>query len=237
MKTAEGNKLRDDVSNYDKNKYEKPAVTVDIAICSILKDDLKILLIQRKHPPFRNSWAIPGGFVNIEKQENLEDTAKRELSEETGLTDIYLEQLKTYGEPNRDPRMRVITVAYFALIPGNYLNDHSVLAADDAENADWFSLRNLPKLAFDHRQILDDLLQRLVGKISYTPIAFSLVPEKFTWNELQLVYEIILGKKLISANFRRKISSLYRIKTLKSKKRDGKGRPSNYLKLTGTKEF
>lgn len=238
-KTAEGKDLKDDVSNYDENKYKKPSVTVDIAICSILDNDLKVLLIKRKYPPFRNHWAIPGGFVDIDQKESLKDTAKRELKEETGLEGIYIEQLKTYGDPDRDPRMRIITVAYFALIPAEKLSDKMIRAADDAKEAEWFSLRNLPEnLAFDHKKILQELKNRLIGKISYTPIAFSLVPEKFTWPMLQHVYEIVMGRKLITPNFRRKIKSIYEIKELKTKsKMKSPGRHSTFLKYKKMKEF
>lgn len=234
--TAEGEHLAEDGSNYDKNAYEKPAVTVDIAICSIMDNNLKVLLIKRKHPPYRDHWAIPGGFVDIETRQTLDKTAHRELQEETGLRNVYLEQLKSYGDPDRDPRMRIITVAHFALVPMDRLNE--ITAGDDAKEAGWFSLRDLPDLAFDHEQILSDLLERLVGKISYTPIGFELVPEKFTWTQLQTVYEIILGKKLNDSNFRRKIKSMYIIHTLKGVAKDKRpGRPSGYLSYGGMRGF
>ena len=114
-------KLKDDLSNYNPKDYDSPSVTVDIAILSIIENDLKVLLIKRKYPPFRGYRAIPGGFVDIYRNETLKETALRELMEETNLKDIYIEQLKTYGDPNRDPRKRVITVAYFALVPYNLL--------------------------------------------------------------------------------------------------------------------
>jgi len=237
MISAEGEHLKEDASNYNKAVYENPAVTVDIAIYCIQGAYLKVLLIQRKHPPFRDCWAIPGGFVNIKENETLEETARRELFEETNLKGVYLEQLKTYGDPSRDPRMRIITVAYFALMPGNFLQNNLIRAKDDATKAEWFSLRDLPPLAFDHKNILEDLLIRLIGKISYTPIAFSLLPEKFTWNQLREVYEIILGKELVPANFRRKISSMYKLKILRAKKKDGRGRPSTYIRYIGLKDF
>lgn len=226
--------LKDDLSNYNKDAYEKPSVTVDICICSIIDNDLKILLIKRKHPPFRNSWAIPGGFVEIPKRENLEQTAARELREETGLKNIYLEQLKTYGGPNRDPRMRVITVSYFALVPYNRIGE--IKASSDAKQAQWFSLRSLPKLAFDHKSILKDLLDRLKGKILYSPIAFSLVPREFTWTELQRVYEIVLGESIKPANFRRKIKAVYVIESL-NEKSETRGRPALKLRYKSMNSF
>ena len=231
----EGKYLKDDLSNYDKDAYKKPSVTVDIAICTIVENDLKVLLIKRKYPPFREKWSIPGGFVRVENNETLKETAERELEEETNLKNIYIEQLKTYGNPDRDPRLRIITVAYFALIPVNKIR--SIKAGDDAKETHWFSFRDLPDLAFDHEIILNDLLNRLRGKISYTPIAFELVPMEFTWTELQNVYEIILNRKLLAPNFRRKIKSMYYIEEcISTKKLESAGKPPKYLKLIKEKE-
>lgn len=233
-KTAESVHLKDDLSNYDKNAYEKPSVTVDVAICTIFNSKLQVLLIKRLSPPFRNYYAIPGGFVSIEKKESLEDAAKRKLSDETGIGDVYLEQLKTYGDPSRDPRMRIITVAYYALVP--YIKIQNCVP-EAAKNASWFPLTECPqKIAFDHKTILSDLLNRLRGKIAYSPIGFSFVDEKFTWTELQDVYEIILGKKLLTPNFRRKLLSMYNITELDEKKKT-RGRPSSLLIYAGEKEF
>lgn len=226
MKSAEGEQLKDDVSNYDKDAYEKPSVTVDVGICRYLDGEVQVLLIKRKHPPYRDHWAIPGGFVQIDAKEGLEATAARELQEETGLRNIYLEQLKSYGDPDRDPRLRVITVAYFALLRMSALSKQTVKAADDAKEAAWFSLRKLPKLAFDHGRILGDLLERLSGKIAYAPIAFHLLEESFTWSELQDLYEFVLGKRIVAPNFRRKIQSLYRIEPTRTHRSVGLGRPA-----------
>jgi 8-oxo-dGTP diphosphatase len=234
--TGEGRLLEDDLSNYDPSGYKDPSVTVDICICTIFNNDLKILLIKRKHPPYRNRWAIPGGFLEVPKRETLEETAARELREETCLKDIYIEQLKTYGNPDRDPRKRVITVAYFALVPYNSLKTQKIEGKDDAKEAKWFSLRKLPPLAFDHKVITKDLLDRIVGKIGYSPIAFSLVPKEFTWNDLQAVYEAVLGFKLVTSNFRRKIKSLYTLDTLSLKEKGHPGRPSVYLTFSRKKE-
>lgn len=233
--------LKDDLSNYDESKYKKPSVTVDIAICTIIDNELKVLLIKRKYPPYRDCWAIPGGFLEVDKKENLEETAMRELQEETNLKDIYLEQLKTYGDPDRDPRTRVITVSYFALIPWEAFQEQSIAADSDAKEIQWFSFKRLPELAFDHKEILSDLLNRLRGKILYSPIAFALVPERFTWGRLQSVYESVLGKKMIPANFRRKIMSSYKIRQIKrGPKKDRKtklGRPPILLKFDGVRQF
>src|SRR5437588_9215748 len=161
--------------HYDASKYERPSVTVDVLMMSLRQRDLQILLVKRKSWPFEGMWAIPGGFVNID--ESLEDAAKRELQEETAVQDVYLEQLYTFGDPDRDPRTRVITVVYFALLDSERLQ---VRAASDAADVGWFSVYNLPSLAFDHDKIIHYALSRLRGKLEYTTIAFSLLPEQFT---------------------------------------------------------
>lgn len=187
---------------YDVTKYERPSVTVDVVIFTILAEQLKVLLIKRKAWPYEGMWAIPGGFVHID--ESLEEAAYRELAEETGVTrsDVYLEQLYTFGNPDRDPRTRVITVAYFALVGADKINPR---AADDAEDVGWFSVYDLPELAFDHSQILDYALTRLRYKLEYSAVGFQLLPEKFTLRELQDAYEIVLGTKLDKGNFRSKL--------------------------------
>jgi len=235
-KTAEGSSLKDDVSNYDKNAYEKPSVTVDICICRFFQGEVQVLLIKRKHPPFRNHWAIPGGFVQIEMNESLDTTAARELKEETGIKKVYLEQLKSYGEPSRDPRLRVITVVYFALLRLTDLAKQSIKAADDAKQTEWFSLRNLPKLAFDHNEILKDLLLRLSAKIIYSPIALHLLEKAFTWVEIQNVYEFLLEKKITAPNFRRKIKSQYKIEPNHNYRTDGLGRPAAEFNYGGIRD-
>jgi len=187
---------------YDPSQYERPSVTVDVVIFTLRRRQLHVLLVQRKHWPFEGMWAIPGGFVRMD--ESLEDAARRELAEETGIDDpdIYLEQLYTFGDPGRDPRMRVITVAYFALIS----SDHLCLHADaDAAIADWFPAYHPPELAFDHARILRYAIQRLRYKLEYTALAFQLLPETFTLTELQEAYEHILDEKLDKRNFRRKV--------------------------------
>ena len=188
---------------YDKNKYERPSVTVDIVIFTVMDKDLKVLLIKRKLPPFKDSWAIPGGFVKID--ESLEDAALRELYEETNVSDVYLEQLYTFGEVERDPRMRVITVSYFALISSDRLE---LKASTDAIDVRWFSTKELPALAFDHKKIIDYAVTRVKYKLEYTSVGFQLLPEEFTLTELQKTYEIILDKELDKRNFRKKIMSL-----------------------------
>jgi len=183
-------------------EYPRPALTVD---CIIFGWDgtreLKVLLIQRGNDPFKGQWAFPGGFVDM--GEDLETAALRELEEETGMKDVFIEQLFTFGAPNRDPRGRVVSVAYFALVN---LKEHKIAAADDADDAQWFSVADLPKLAFDHEQIMTAATARLRGKLRYQPIGFELLPEHFTLSELQSLYETILGVADINKrNFRTRI--------------------------------
>jgi 8-oxo-dGTP diphosphatase len=184
-------------------EYPKPAVTVDIIIFTLKDNALKVLLVKRDLEPFKGTWAIPGGFVKME--ESLENAAKRELQEETGVKEVYLEQLYTFGNPNRDPRERVITVTYFALINSDNL---PLKATTDVSDADWFSVSTLPKLAFDHSEILNYALKRLKWKFEYTPIAFSLLKENFTLTELQKTYEVIFNRQFDKRNFRKKLFSL-----------------------------
>ena len=166
--------------------YSQPSVTVDIVVFTIINDDLKVLLIKRAVEPFKGEWAIPGGFVRMD--ESLEEAAKRELQEETNVKNIYLEQLYSFGEPKRDPRGRVITVSYMALINSN--NEAIELkATTDSLKAEWYSFNNLPNLAFDHKQILSYAFKRLKWKFEYTTVAFSLLPKKFTLTQLQNIYD------------------------------------------------
>ena len=185
--------------------YPRPALTVDCVVFGLDEEDLKVLLVQRDIPPFKDRWALPGGFVRME--ESVDDAARRELREETGLAlgDVYLEQLYTFGSPNRDPRGRVVSVAYYALVN---LADHRVQAATDARDAAWFSVSDTPSLAFDHDAILAAALERLKGKLRYQPIGFELLPPKFTLSQLQRLYETVLERQLDKRNFRKKILSM-----------------------------
>ena len=183
-------------------EYARPSVTVDCVVFGLDLDaeDLKILLIQRSGKPFAGMWALPGGFVDMD--ETLEQAAKRELQEETGIGRLYLEQLYTFGDPGRDPRDRVITVAYYALVK---LTDHTIKADTDASDVAWFGVSDLPRLAFDHAKIVSVALNRLKGKVRYQPIGFELLPAKFTLSQLQRMYEVILERRLDKRNFRKKI--------------------------------
>lgn len=186
-------------------EYPRPALTVDCVVfgLDVEQRDLRVLLIQRKLEPFRGGWALPGGFVRVE--ESLEAAARRELSEETGLDRVFLEQLYTFGDLGRDPRERVVSVAYYALVN---LNEQKLQAATDARSAAWFSVADVPKLAFDHDRILQAALARLKGKLVYEPIGFELLPGKFTLSQLQRLYEIVLERELDKRNFRKKILSM-----------------------------
>ena len=185
--------------------YDHPraALTVDAVVFGLDDADLKVLLIQRGQEPFIGRWALPGGFVHVD--ETLDQAVRRELQEETGLTKVFLEQLYTIGGLDRDPRERVVTVAYYALVR---MSDHRVQAATDASNAAWFALDDLPRLAFDHEAIIDQGLKRLQGKVRYQPIGFELLPPKFSLTHLQRMYEIILERPLDKRNFRKKVLSL-----------------------------
>jgi 8-oxo-dGTP diphosphatase len=181
-------------------RYPRPALTVDCVVFGIHENRLQLLLIERAQSPFSGTWALPGGFVDM--QETSEEAARRELEEETGLTDIFLEQLYTFSRVDRDPRERVVSVAYFALVRSAA---HAPEAASDAAEARWFDADQLPELAFDHAAIIETARQRLRGKIQYQPLGFELLPELFTLRELQSIYEIILGQALDKRNFRRKL--------------------------------
>ncbi len=181
-------------------EYPRPALTVDCVVFGVDQENLKVLLIQRDLDPFEGKWALPGGFVHVD--EPLEEAARRELEEETGIRRLYLEQLYTFDEVHRDPRERVISVAYYALVN---LRDHRIQAATDARDVAWFSVSEVQKLAFDHDLILEVALQRLKGKVRYQPIGFELLPSRFTLSQLQHLYETVLEQPLDKRNFRRKV--------------------------------
>lgn len=207
-------------------EHPHPAVTVDISIFTIRDNQLKLLLIRRALEPYQGKWALPGGFINMD--EDLETAARRELAEETGISGVYLEQLYTYGKPDRDPRERVITVAYYALIPSDKLR---LQAATDAEAVGWFGLEELPKLAFDHAEIVTTAHQRLVAKLDYSTLGFQFLSDEFTLMELQRVYEIILREEMDKRNFRKWALALDQIEETGEQRREGAHRPAKLYRV------
>lgn len=265
------------LATYSPGDYERPSNTVDMLLFTIdekqngdvrrdTEKELKILLIRRKNHPDIHKWALPGGFVNM--NENLDVAAYRELQEETGISNVYMEQLYTFGDVGRDKRTRVISIAHMALIPQDQVKPK---AGDDAEEVAWFSVEmkklsereellilqnrdlqlryeykvscdirkngvvSVPqpiivatqeneRIAFDHIYIIHMGIQRLRNKIEYMPIAFNLVPEKFTLNDIQKVYEVILGRKLVKQNFRKWIDRF--VEELGEKQEDVGHRPA-----------
>ena len=197
------------------------------------KVGISVLLIKRKIDPFKGQWAIPGGLVM--EEESLETAVKRELKEETGITVNYLEQLYTFGDLQRDPRNRVVTVAYYGLVRQS---SFEVYAATDAEDAEWFTLTGLPKLAFDHDKIMDIAIERLRNKISYEPIGFELLDEKFPFSELEKLYGAIKGKDVDRRNFKKKFMQLNILEQLSEKRKaEGKGRPGALFKFNKERYF
>ena len=207
-------------------EHPHPAVTVDIVIFTIRERKLKLLLIRRGGQPYLGKWALPGGFVHMD--ESLEDAARRELEEETGVAGVFLEQLYTFGRPDRDPRERVITVAYYALVPSDRLQ---LRAASDAEAVGWFAMDELPALAFDHAAIVKNAHERLVAKLDYSTIAFAFMPDKFTLSDLQEVYETILQEEMDKRNFRKWVLALEQIEETDEERRGGTHRPARLYRV------
>ena len=216
--------------NASSNGFAKHAIAVDVVLFTIQGGTLKVLLVKRQRPPYRGAWALPGGIVGPE--ESVDDAALRELQEETNIGNIYLEQLYTFGEPNRDPRGRVITVSYYALV--NW-QQFQLKARQRVSEADWFAVKRLPELAFDHRRIVDYALERLRNKLNYTTIGFQLLPKEFTLTELQGAYEVILGQRLDKRNFRRKMLQLNILEGTKEFKVNGRQRPARLYTFTEPK--
>jgi len=207
-------------------KYLRAALTVDCVVFGFDESELKVLLIERGLEPFKGRWALPGGFVRVD--ETLDDAARRELEEEAGLKNVFLEQLYSFGTVERDPRERVVSVAYYALVK---LSEHEARAATDAANARWFGVSKVPKLAFDHAEILGMGLARLKSKVRYQPIGFELLSQKFTLSQLQHLYEAILESKLDKRNFRKKVLSFGLLVPLKETFQAGRHRPAQLFRF------
>lgn len=207
-------------------EYPRAALTVDCVIFGFEGGDLQVLLIRRGLPPFKDRWALPGGFVRVD--ETLDEAARRELVEETGLHAVFLEQLYTFGTVKRDPRERVVSVAYYALTKPT---DHTTAASTDAAEAQWFPVSKVPALAFDHAEILDTALTRLRGKLRYEPIGFELLPAKFTLTQLQKLYEAVIGTELDKRNFRKKVLAHDLLVPLKETQREGAHRPAQLFRF------
>jgi 8-oxo-dGTP diphosphatase len=211
-------------------QYPRAALTVDCVVFGFDEGELKVLLIQRALDPFKGKWALPGGFVHVD--ETLDDAARRELAEETGLENVFLEQLYTFGTVKRDPRERVVSVAHFALVK---LSNYKAKAATDAAKAEWFPISELPRLAFDHADIVAAALARLQGKVRYQPIGFELLPPKFTLSELQHLYEAILGTELDKRNFRKKVLGFELLVALNETQMYGRHRPAQLFRFDADK--
>ena len=203
-------------------QYPRAALTVDCVVFGFDESELKVLLIQRALEPFKGKWALPGGFVRVD--ETLDEAARRELGEEAGLKDVFLEQLYTFGTVDRDPRERVVSVAYYALVK---LAAHDTKAATDAVDAQWFPISQVPKLA--------TALARLKGNVRYEPIGFELLPPKFTLSQLQHLYEAVLGNELDKRNFRKKVLSFGLLVPLKQTQMTGRHRPAQLFRFNAEK--
>ncbi|MEM7704821.1 MAG: NUDIX domain-containing protein [Pseudomonadota bacterium] len=201
-------------------------VSTDIVLFTVQADSMKVLLVRRAAKPFKGVWALPGGFVR--HNEDLAECARRELEEETGVAGFYLEQLQTFGAPERDPRGRVITVAYYALIPSG---DLVIQADSDADAAAWFPVGDLPELAFDHAEIVASAVKRLRAKLGYSTIAFQMLDEQFTLSAVQRIYEAITGTPVDKRNFRKLILGFGELEETGELSRDGAHRPAKLYRL------
>jgi 8-oxo-dGTP diphosphatase len=212
--------------------YPRPALTVDVVLFTVagtLNDlRLHVLLIQRNEPPFRGAWALPGGFVR--QDEDLQTAARRELLEETGVSDAFLEQVTTVGTPGRDPRGHVVTVVYVGLVPADR---HQLRATGDAAAVHWFDVDRLEQvpLAFDHSELLALALEHLRRRLGEVPICFQLLPAEFTVSELQTLAEAILGRPLDRRNFRRKVDELRFLRPAPGTRRQGAHRPAQLYRF------
>lgn len=207
-------------------------LSVDAVVFGYEEGVISVLLIKRKYEPFKGKWAIPGGFVL--NDEPLEKAVERELQEETGIKINYLEQLYSFGDPDRDPRGRIVSIAYFALLRPNAFK---ILASTDASEVKWFNIKELPKLSFDHESILNMAIKRLQAKITYEPIGFELLDKKFPFSDLEKLYITLLGRDIDRRNFRKKIVGFNVLDELNEKVSRGSGRPANLFQFNEKRYF
>ncbi len=191
------------------------------------EDGVSVLLITRKYEPFQKFWALPGGLVKNE--ESLEDAVRRELKEEAGMDVSYLEQLYSFGKPDRDPRNRVVSIAYYGLVRPK---DYQISAQTDAEDVAWFNIKKLPRLAFDHKHIVDTAIKRLRGKMAYEPIGFELLDKKFPFSDLEKLYQSLLDRELDRRNFKKKIMTYGFLEELNESIQRSAGRPAKLYQFS-----
>lgn len=211
-------------------KYEYPMIATDVVILMMIEDELNVLLIKMNKEPFKGKWAMPGSLIN--GSESIDQSVKRVMKEKTGVSNVYLEQLYTFGEVNRDPFGRVVSVAYIALLPTKELE---LLTTEEHKEVKWFKVSELPKLAYDHDKILKLAIERIQNKIRYTNVISHLLPKEFTLTDLQKAYEIILGKEIDKRNFRKKINSLKIIEETGNNTIGGAHRPAKLFKFIDKK--
>jgi 8-oxo-dGTP diphosphatase len=205
------------------NEIKTHEITVDVVILTLKNDALQVLLVKRRNEPFKDKWAIPGGYVRL--SENLDQAALRVLKERTNVENIYLEQLYTFGDPLRYPNARVITCSYFALVRSEDIN------VKTSAELDWYKVSALPQLAFDHKEILDYSLKRTRERLELCPVAYQLLNEKFTLTEMQKAYELIMGKKLDKRNFRKKALATNGLIELNEYTKSSSKRPARLYKF------
>ncbi len=210
--------------------YQNISATVDVVIFTIEDGELKVLLINRVGEPFKGSWALPGGFLL--KGENTHQAAQRLLADKAGVDDVYVEQLYTFDDLKRDPRGYVLSVAYFALVNKNKIK---IKESENTQKPSFYSVKNIPDLAFDHDKIINYALKRLRYKLEYTNAVFSLLEKKFTFSQLQSAYEVILNKKLDKRNFRKKFLALGLIKPIRGRLEGARQRPAQLYSFVSSK--
>ena len=193
------------IKNYNINDYDVPLMTVDMAIFTVKQDKLHVLLVKRSQHPSMGQWALPGGFIDLKKDQQLGDTARRKLKEKTGIDTPYLEQVETFGGHKRDPRGWSVTVAYFALVANEYIDVTETEATEETIWVDIDTVAQQYRLAFDHEHILQACYERLKAKVQYTSLPINLLPKEFALSELQHIFEIILSKNIEKKSFRRRI--------------------------------